>query len=93
MLDSQVTFIFNNNTVDQNGQGQAIFADGVGLCMRDDIVNSTDQVSTSDSSIFSYASVFDFRQVSATIHCNLKGIWIHLNTLLGLGTIVNMAKL
>ena len=61
LLYSQATFTFNNNTVvDQNGQGQAFFADTIGLCILNSTENNVNTVYK--SSIFSYESVFNFRQ-------------------------------
>ena len=63
VICSQVNFIFDNNTVtNQNGQGQAFYADDISVCLLDNTVDTADQLFK--ASIFSDGSVFDFRQVA-----------------------------
>ena len=57
--------------IDRNGQGQDIFADSIGLCVQNYF--NVDQVF--NSSIFSYPTVFDFRQVSIRSHICIN--WLY----------------
>ena len=62
VICSQVTFTFANNTVaDQNGQGQAIYANDISVCLTNNTAHTTDELF--NISIFSNEYVFDFRQV------------------------------
>ena len=64
VICSQVTFIFDNNTVtDQNGQGKAFYADDISVCLLNNTEHNAEKLFK--ASIFSNEAVFNFRQVAS----------------------------